>query len=57
MVAPQYAHTSREVLNYAGEYNNEQQINNEIESGKAVYESLRVYDYDEAAKQYLIISQ
>jgi tetratricopeptide (TPR) repeat protein len=55
MVAPQYAHTSREVLNYAGEYNNEQQINNEIESGKAVYESLRVYDYDEAAKQYLLL--
>lgn len=54
-IIPQYAHTSREVLNYASEYNNEQQIGNEIESGKAVYEALKKDDYDEAAKQYLML--
>lgn len=35
--------------------NNEQQIGNEIESGKAVYGALQQNDYDEAAKQYLIL--
>lgn len=54
-VIPQYAHTSREVLTYASEYNNEQQIGNEIESGKAVYGALQQNDYDEAAKQYLML--
>lgn len=54
-VIPQYAHTSREVLDYASEYNNEQLIGNEIESGKAVYEALQRNDYDEAAKQYLML--
>ena len=37
-------------LLYASEYNNEQQIDNEIESGKAVYSALQQNDYDEAAK-------
>ena len=46
---------SREVLTYASEYNNEQQIGNEIESGKAVYGALQHNDYDEAAKQYLML--
>lgn len=55
-VIPQYAHTSREVLTYASEYNNEQQIGNEIESGKAVYGALQHNDYDEAAKQYLMLA-
>lgn len=54
-VIPQYAHTSREVLTYASEYNNEQQIGNEIESGKAVYEALQHNDYDEASRQYLML--
>lgn len=54
-VIPQYAHTSREVLTYASEYNNEQLIDNEIESGKAVYEALQHNNYDEAAKQYLML--
>lgn len=54
-IIPQYAHTSREVLTYASEYNNEQQIDNEIESGKAVYSALQQNDYDEAAKQYLML--
>lgn len=54
-VLPQYAHTSHEVLKYASEYNNEQQIGNEIESGKAVYAALQNNDYDEAAKQYLLL--
>lgn len=54
-VIPQYAHTSSEVLTYASEYNNEQQIGNEIESGKAVYGALQQNDYDEVAKQYLML--
>lgn len=54
-VVPQYAHTSREILTYASSYNDERLINNEIESGKAVFESLQCNDYDEAAKQYLLL--
>jgi len=54
-VIPQYAHTSREIIAYASGYNDEQVINNEIESGKAVYGALQKNDYDEAAKQYLLL--
>ena len=56
-IIPQYAHTSREVLAYASSYNDEQVINNEIESGKAVYQLLAHHDYDEAGKQYLMLVQ
>ena len=56
-IIPQYAHTSREVLSYANGYNDEQVINSEIESGKAVYQLLSHHDYDEAAKQYLMLVQ
>jgi len=56
-IIPQYAHTSREVLAYASGYNDEQVISNEIESGKAVYQLLAHHDYDEAAKQYLLLVQ
>ena len=56
-VIPQYAHTNREVLAYAGGYNDERVINSEIESGKAVYQLLAHHDYDEAAKQYLLLIQ
>lgn len=56
-IIPQYAHTSREVLAYASGYNNEQIINSEIESGKAVYHLLAHHDYDEAAHQYLLLVQ
>ena len=54
-IIPQYAHTSREILAYASGYNDEQVINSEIESGKAVYQLLHHHDYDEAAKQYLLL--
>jgi hypothetical protein len=54
-VISQYAHTSREILSFANSYNDEHIINNEIESGKAVFESLRNNDYDEAARQYLLL--
>ena len=56
-IIPQYAHTSREVLSYANGYNDEQVIGNEIESGKAVYQLLAHHNYDEAAKQYLLLAQ
>lgn len=56
-VVPQYAHTSREILMYASGYNDEQNITNEIESGKAVYDLLLHNEYDEAAKQYLLLVQ
>ena len=54
-IIPQYAHTNREILAYASGYNDEQVINSEIESGKAVYQLLHHHDYDEAAKQYLLL--
>lgn len=54
-VIPQYARTSHEVMAFAHEYNDSRQICNEIESGKAVYGLLKDNDYDEAAKQYLLL--
>lgn len=54
-IIPQYAHTNREIMTYANGYNDERLINNEIESGKAVYSALQKNDYDEAAKQYLML--
>lgn len=56
-IIPQYAHTSREVLSYANGYNDVQVITSEIESGKAVYQLLNNHDFDEAAKQYLLLVQ
>lgn len=49
------AHTEREILAYAGNFNDAQTIDNEIESGKAVYQAMRDNDYDEAARQYLML--
>lgn len=54
-VLPQYAHTSDEVIRFAQEYNDGSIIANEIESGKAVFQALKNDDYDEAAKQYLLL--
>lgn len=54
-IVPQYAHTNCEIIAYANDYNNIQLINNEIESGKAVYNAIQQNDYDEAARQYLML--
>ena len=55
MVIFQYVRTILELLTYASVYNIEQHIGNEIESGKAVYGAIQQNDYDEAAKQYLML--
>lgn len=52
-ICTHHANTSQEIISYASGYNNTAMINNEIESGKAVYNALKQNDYDEAAKQYL----
>lgn len=44
------------MLSYANGYNDEQVINNEIESGKAVYQLLSHNNYDEAARLYLLLA-
>ena len=54
-IIPQYANTNKEIIAYAADYNNEQLINNEIECGKAVNDLLRNNDFDQAAKQYLLL--
>lgn len=54
-IVPQYAHTNQEIISFASGYNDSRVISNEIESGKAVFELLRKNDYDEAAKQYLLL--
>lgn len=54
-VISRYAHTSQEIIAYASDYNDEQLINDEMESGKAVYRALQEDDYDEAARQYLLL--
>lgn len=52
-IIPQYASTSQDILDFSSDYNNLQSVNNEIESGKAVYAAFRENDYDTAAVQYL----
>lgn len=54
-IGAHYANTSSEILAYASDYNNEVLINNEIECGKAVFDLMQKHDYDEAAKQYLLM--
>lgn len=54
-VIPQYVNTNREIITFAIGYNDDKVINNEIECGKAVFEPLQNNDYDEAAKQYLLL--
>ena len=54
-VESRYAKTNKSVLTYAIDYNDVSQISNEIESGKAVYDLLQRNDYDEAARQYLLL--
>lgn len=54
-IIPHYARTSSEILKYANGFNDDKEINNEIESGKAAYEALRENDYDGAAKAYLLL--
>ncbi len=54
-VYPSDVQTSTEVLQYASGYNDERQINNEIESGRAVYHAMQDNDYDEAARQYMML--
>lgn len=54
-IVPQYAYTNREIISFAIGYNDDRTINNEIESGKAVFELLQKNEYDEAAKQYLLL--
>lgn len=54
-IIPQYAYTNREIITYSNGYNDEHTINNEIESGKLVFEPMQRNDYDEAAKQYLLL--
>lgn len=54
-IIEKYAHTNHEIISYSNGYNDEKVIQNEIESGKAVFDSLAQNDYDEAAKQYLLL--
>ncbi len=55
-IVSHYAHTNREIIAFASDYNNEHAIKHEIESGKAVYDLLKGNDYDEAARQYLMLA-
>lgn len=54
-VIPQYVYTNTDVLSFSTDFNDANTVNNEIECGKAVFDSIRRGDYDEAAKQYLIL--
>lgn len=55
-VNPISIRTNSEIIRYADGYNDEHSINNEIESGKAVFGFLRNSEYDDAARQYLMLS-
>ena len=54
-IIPQFVNTNREIITFAIGYNDDRVINNEIECGKAVFEPLQNHDYDEAARQYLLL--
>lgn len=52
-VSPKYANTSVEILKYAVDFNNQQDISREIESGKIAYNAIKNHNIDEAAGAYL----
>ena len=52
-VYPKYANTSAEILKYANDYNNQEDISREIESGKIAYDAIKNHNVDEAAGAYL----
>lgn len=54
-VYEKYAHTNVEVITHSKGYNDEHLIGNELESGKMVYRYMHNHEYDEAAKQYLLL--
>lgn len=54
-IIPAYAYTCSEALDFAADYNNANIVNNEIESGKCVFEALKNNNLDEATKQYLLL--
>ena len=54
-ILPRYAYTNNEIIAYSNGYNDQKLIDSEIESGKAVYEFLKKGNYDEAARQYLLL--
>ena len=54
-VSSRYANTNNEIISYSKSYNDDQQISNVIEVGKAVYKPIKENDYDAAAKQYLLL--
>lgn len=51
-----FVRTNSEIVEYASGYNNEKSINNEIERGKAAFELMKENDFDNAAKEYLILA-
>ena len=48
-VCRQHANTNVEILKYAGDFNNRQDITREIESGKIAYDAVKNHNIDEAA--------
>lgn len=50
-----YIHTNPEILNFSNGFNDVKTVDNEIESGRAVYSAIKQNDYDEAARQYLLL--
>ena len=48
--------TNSEIMRYASGFNNERDINNEIECGKTIYELLKKHQYDEASRELIILA-
>lgn len=56
-VSPHDARSSEEVIRYASGFNDEKEIEDAIESGKATYEAERNSDYDAMAKAHLALTR
>lgn len=52
-----YAHTAEEILEFTHDYNDKEKIDDEIALGKNLYKPLKEGDYDEVARQYLLMCE
>lgn len=52
-----YAHTAEEILEFTHDYNDKERIDDEIALGKNLYKPLQDGDYDEVARQYLLMCE
>lgn len=55
-VSPTHVKSNPDVISYAKGFNDQDAINSEISTGKAIFNAIHDNDYDEAARQHLLLA-